>query len=684
MKKLLAIIIVLLPVGLHAATISTSFTNDNLQSGLVGHWTFDGKDVTNGRINDISGQGNHGNTANIATSTFYAPGRIGQSVKFDGVNDRIATPAQLATTGGYTFSGWIKGRPTGNQAVFMQDHNGATDLGLLYVPSANAFSYKNEANATDSLGGWNYTLDNNWHHIVISEPYSGADVDNASFYIDGVLVSSLYAGTNFSPDIQNLQLGGRNDGSFIWGGNLDDVRIYNRALSASEAKQLYDTSRYTIQASDTVNPLQVGLTAHWTFDGKDTLNGVAIDKTGRGNTGRFASIATSTFYTVGKIGRGIRFDGVNDSFSVSNSSDIKPAEITMSMWIRPTGSSGNILDRGYGNSGYRIRCQSTSPCQPQLLFNLTFGADAPNLPLNQWTHLLWVGNSSGTRFYTNGVAGTLDTDAYVGTNATNDLTFGNNGGLGLFNGNIDDVRIYSRVLTQAEITQLYNSGRNTIQSSFTIDSLQSGLVGHWTFDGKNMSSGVARDISGQGNHGNASGISTSTFYTVGKIGQGLKFDGVNDHIKIAATPVTAYPFTFAAWGYSPIGGAGGALISTQDGSATIPYYRLLINASGFAVAGARPDAGAESEAIGTTDLRGGWHHIVGVYSSATSRSVYVDGVFVDSDTTNDVFNTVTNVSIGNTDISSDVAHFTGSIDDVRIYNRALSADEIKLLYNMNR
>ena len=103
--------------SVQAGTISKPPYLLTLNSGLVGHWTFDGANITNGRINDISGQGNHGNTVSIATSTFYTVGKIGQGLNFDGVDDYVSkvvtnSSVLLYKDGNLTtrsVSFWVKG-----------------------------------------------------------------------------------------------------------------------------------------------------------------------------------------------------------------------------------------------------------------------------------------------------------------------------------------------------------------------------------------------------------------------------------------------------------------------------------------------------------------------------------------------------------------------------------------------
>ena len=64
------------------------FTNPDLEDGLVGHWTFDGKDMVE-NVADRSGQGNNGFLQNFSSTT-TRPGRIGQGLLFDGIDDHLS------------------------------------------------------------------------------------------------------------------------------------------------------------------------------------------------------------------------------------------------------------------------------------------------------------------------------------------------------------------------------------------------------------------------------------------------------------------------------------------------------------------------------------------------------------------------------------------------------------------
>jgi hypothetical protein len=80
-------------------------------SGLVGYWSFNNLDVTD-KVYDRSGQGNNAYFEGGATSTAKVPGRLGQGVRFDGVNDEINIPVMSTLTGAsdvpFSWSFWIR------------------------------------------------------------------------------------------------------------------------------------------------------------------------------------------------------------------------------------------------------------------------------------------------------------------------------------------------------------------------------------------------------------------------------------------------------------------------------------------------------------------------------------------------------------------------------------------------
>jgi hypothetical protein len=275
--------------------------------------------------------------------------------------------------------------------------------------------------------------------------------------------------------------------------------------------------------------LKTGLLGWWTFDGKDMSNGAVVDKSGNGNTGTLQNIATSSFYTSGKIGQAFNFDGVDDSVKLT-SDPIGTGAVTISAWINPESFGG--ASRGaiiWGNStrfritsiGFLIEFTSNG-------FTTTAQSASGSLrQLSKWYHVVVTRDSSNqATFYINGViSGTANQASGIPTGSS----VGNIGesvsSANRFDGKIDDVRVYNRVLTTSEITRLYNEGNNKVNVT-PKDNLKSGLVGWWTMDGEHItwtssSAATIRDNSGNGLTGTLTSMNISTSTGAGRVGQGV-------------------------------------------------------------------------------------------------------------------------------------------------------------------
>jgi len=328
----------------------TRSSSGSLTNGLVGHWTFDGKDIVNGVMQDKSGSGNNGNFLGIATSTFYAQGKMGQAGKFSGAQKvDVSSVKNSIGTGNVSISLFMK--PT-NSSTF---HSNTPYLfSLADAPSTNDFKIgiavdKSLVMTCDGGGHWlNSSVlswSNSWYHIVATcssteglKIYrNNSIVAQGAYYArGGTLATTAYLGSQAS--------------SYYFNGLLDDVRIYNRAISTSTVQQLYSMGGNKVSASlsstgsgQSLAGISSGLVGHWTFDGKDMANGVAQDKSGNGNNGNVINIATSTFYAQGKIGQAGKFDGVDDYVEVADASELNPANVTLSAWVKTTTSGGYII-----------------------------------------------------------------------------------------------------------------------------------------------------------------------------------------------------------------------------------------------------------------------------------------------------------------------------------------------------
>ncbi|MES3031912.1 MAG: LamG domain-containing protein, partial [Patescibacteria group bacterium] len=274
-----------------------------------------------------------------------------------------------------------------------------------------------------------------------------------------------------------------------------------------------------------------------------------------------------------------------------------------------------------------------------------------------------------------------------------------------FNGTIDDHRVYDRVLSAAEIKRLYNIGNiSKISVSSSTDLLSTGLVGHWTFDGKktpwtSSTAGTALDSSGNSNTGTLTSMVQSTNPVAGRIGQALTFDGTNDWIQMSNESTFDFEKTTAfsvfAWVKTTASSDSFVVAKAQNSGTYTGWYIFVDNG-----AGSQGSTGTGQIAVdfnsganlrrryGTTVVKDGkWHHVGFVNDGlgvATSVKIYVDGTENSTATgTNSVPSSIltnVNVSVGSRDAGG--VPYPGAIDDVRIFNRAVSTAEILRLYKM--
>ena len=219
-----------------------------------------------------------------------------------------------------------------------------------------------------------------------------------------------------------------------------------------------------------------------------------------------------------------------------------------------------------------------------------------------------------------------------------------------------------------------NAGQNS--------QIADGLVGLWSFNGPDLSGTTAYDRSGQGNNGT---LTNGPSVYPGKVGQALSFDGTDDYVSVPTLPTVVAPYTVSFW-MRPTGGlsAENAIVSLR-GANSFPRFILFHNNKLLAYAG-NEKYRYGTKVFSSSDLNTWWHVVFVVADSATLTNwkVYLNGI---DDTGNSGANTGTyydpNTS-GAIGYSTSGTFFDGQIDEVRIYNRALSAAEIATLYNMGR
>ena len=194
------------------------------------------------------------------------------------------------------------------------------------------------------------------------------------------------------------------------------------------------------------------------------------------------------------------------------------------------------------------------------------------------------------------------------------------------------------------------------------------LVGYWKLDESNRGDACV-DWSGNGNTGTPQGTSVVN----GKINRARRFNGRGDYIDIAPISISN-AITVAAWVYSENFMQSGFVVTKNPVNA---QWALFFQSDRYL---RWRGGGIGNEVKCPAPSNGAWHHIVG-RQEGTAGSLFVDGVLCASGTVSAIGNGPTSINIGRFD-SGDHWYFSGQIDEVRIYNRALSDTEIAQLHTV--
>lgn len=175
---------------------------------------------------------------------------------------------------------------------------------------------------------------------------------------------------------------------------------------------------------------------------------------------------TAITYTAGRLGSAASFDDATSKVEVASLAGVLPAgnsPRTVAFWVNPanTASNGNIVSWGTNAPGQRFSPLMQAGGRLDMIGAFADVASTQNLAASTWTHVVVTYTGTNVQFYVNGASVAAAGGGAVALNTiSNTLRIGVNA-LGTdneyFGGLIDEVRIYNRVLSAADVTELFNS-----------------------------------------------------------------------------------------------------------------------------------------------------------------------------------------------------------------------------------
>ena len=624
-----------------------------------------------------------GYTSNPIDNTFT------RSIVFDGSSNYLNFPnAVNDTLSSFTIETVIKVAATNKKQAIISTFGSNLGWGLEILDNTgsnkfNFFGFTSAGVATGTQSGSGVLLNQTYHVMGVFNASRSMDV-----YVNGVLSGTLP--TSFSSITKsssvNLRLGEDTDAQNVFfQGNLYFAKIYNRALTATEILQNYNAIKKKFNPDE--NIITDGLIFN-VDPGKNSSypgTGNAIyDLSGFGNTGTLANSPTFSQINGGSLG----FNGTNSYITFGNKFSLTSESFSFSFWVFVNTFTTNQANQGpvvfykgnFNENGYYLQINSdgsmgfvTNNGGNQITFSF-----AGCIKLNIWHHVSVVRNGSSVRIYCDGIDVTSSAAIHQNPSASSrDFNLANYNNFILANIRISQFLLHNRALSAQEVLQNYNATKNRFINA--LPPVRNGLVLELDPTNTASYSGTGNtwyDLSGSRLNGT---LLNGASYSGSGTSSSFVFDGVNDRIDFGTVPANTT-------GRSTIGCWAKTTTTAQCMTVTFESYgSIYINrfTTGKILAFFDGSTGNNTSAdVSVTSVNDGKWHYLAATNNGTTCSMYIDGVLdkTYSETpsyTTGIYNQIAGQADG-------FNHMNGSVGFAHIYNRALSAYEIKQNFDFYR
>ncbi len=616
-----------------------------------------------GNLRDGSGFGNHAKGKHLEFTT----DRFGfgeRAASFDGTSTEVTAANSSQLNSPWTsVSFWVKPNelPASGE-VFLASFGGWQERWKISLPShGKAVWTTNNAGGISDMdaGGGNELEVGKWTHLVFVHSTT-QDI----IYVDGIQANAKDVGTALNNTTHDLGIGyNAVDGGNFFNGSIDEFEIYNHPLSAGDVATLYAE-----QSTAVIDPDALVLDLPFSGDLKDQSQ--------FGNDGESYN-AAFTADRFGYANNAVTLDDTQEAYvEVQNSTQYNSDYTTVSFWVNLDALPGNGEAYLASFGGWQERWKLSLPSHGKVVWttnhvggisDMDAGGGNELVP-GTWTHVVASHGPVQDKIYINGVLAASKDVGGALNSTTHELGIGWNpiDGGNYVDGSIDEFRIYNRDLTDQEVADLYTE-------QHTLPVFPGDVVADYKFNANGI------DDSPYHNHGELYDVHAGTD-RFGRANHSLNFDG-DGYVEAANSPQLNSPLaTVSFWvNVNTLPGNGEAYLLSLGGwqeryKISLPAHGKVVWTTNHENGISDMDAGAGNELV-----PGDWTHLTFVHDGLKDY-IYVNGVLAnEKDVVGLLNNTTHDLGIGYNIIDGG-SYFDGQIDDVLIYDTALTGPEVAALY----
>lgn len=700
------------------------------------HWKMD--DMSGTTAQD---QSSNNNDLTLSSASWTSGGKFGGAWNGTGSIwlSRTEDPdLDFATSESFSFSTWVKSdsdiNPGASQFILAKQTATNNPGYRMYFNTSGQIVCDIDDDTTsypeDTATTTADFYDGTWHHVICSRDIVQ---DKLLIFVDGILREhdSNLSATGSLDNAATFYLGDDDgDATNSFAGDIDEPKVYRVALTVDQVKVEYNAGQaatfgslstasngiapdnstareYCIPGDTSTCNTPVG---EWKFD--EGLGTSAADTSGNGFTG---TATAGTTWLPGKFGSGIGTDGTHEvAMSTSSTLDMGSSDLSISFWAKiPSANTDEFIDfamkgaTGTTTEGYWFFWRKSTG---YLSFRISDGVSrisndctmTPTIEDDKWHFITATADRDGSSsIYVDGVfkcSTSISSFNGVSIDNTGETFILNETDVGTGVTVVDNLRVYKYLRTPAQIAWEYNQGAPIAHYKLDECSGTTAYNSVETANGDAAGNNGTITIGGTGSNTStgtcSSGTSTEAWNngTTGKLGASLSFDGTNDYVTIADNSALdlSTELSITAWikrdtnaendivsKWTPSGNQRSYIFGMYD--VDTEELRLTLSNDGSNVAYTARSTNAN---LSTNT----WYHVTVIWDTTTDTTrMYVNGIQVSTAVTigsspATIFNGSGVLNIGAENAGTQ-QFFDGQIDDVQIFNYALTPTQVKTVMN---